>query len=109
MPGDMYAPMDRGRRVTAFLEKVKTTQDNWRAAHGVSINGGVYVFEKELLKAICIGKTVSLEKEVFPTLLVKKSLSAFETKGFFLDIGVPEDLRRAQSELPRRISVGHPR
>ncbi|MGB2628842.1 MAG: nucleotidyltransferase family protein [Candidatus Acidiferrum sp.] len=101
--------MDRGRRVTAFLEKVKTTQDNWRAAHGVLINGGVYVFEKELLKAICIGKTVSLEKEVFPTLLVKKSLSAFETKGFFLDIGVPEDLRRAQSELPRRISVGHPR
>ena len=70
-------------RVTAFLEKVKTTQDNWRAAHGVLINGGVYVFEKELLKAICIGKTVSLEKEVFPTLLVKKSLSAFETKRLF--------------------------
>jgi NDP-sugar pyrophosphorylase family protein len=96
-------------RISAFLEKNEAVQGNRYATDDTLINGGVYVFEKRLLKKICIGETVSLEKEVFPTLLVKKCLSAFESESYFLDIGVPEDLRRAQRELPKRISISHPR
>ena len=34
---------------------------------------------------------------------------AFITDAYFIDIGVPDDLRRAQDELPERFSIHDPR
>jgi D-glycero-alpha-D-manno-heptose 1-phosphate guanylyltransferase len=53
------------------------------------INGGIYIFNKEILTSIPEGK-VSLETEVLPQ-LVGRGLYGMETKGFFRDIGIPED------------------
>ena len=69
------------------------------------INGGVYLFEKKLLRSIPPRRQVSLEKEVLPRLLLKKRLFGFVADGFFLDIGVPDEFRRAQSELPERFRI----
>ena len=101
--------IDGKGRITAFLEKEEGAgRDKSKARKGL-INGGVYVFEKTLLKAIPLQGAISMEREVFPPLLATKKLYAFESGAYFLDIGVPKELRRAQHELPKRISIGHPR
>ena len=41
---------------------------------------------------------VSLEQEILPQ-LTPCHLRAFQTTGYFIDIGVPEDFARAQTKL----------
>ena len=53
------------------------------------VNGGVYVFNRKIIDKIPDGK-VSLEKEILPK-LINQGLYGIETKGFFIDIGVPKD------------------
>ena len=65
---------------------------------GGYINGGVYLFEPEVLESIPDGCAVSLEREVLPV-LASRGLVAFMSDGYFIDIGVPEDFLRAQSEI----------
>lgn len=99
--------LNRRGRITAFLEK------SGRAigAEGGDyyINAGIYIFDRRLLGKIRNGGPVSLEKEVFPSLLSEKNVYGFASDAYFLDIGVPDELRRAQRELPQRIRVSHTR
>jgi NDP-sugar pyrophosphorylase family protein len=46
-------------------------------------------------------RNVSLEREVLPAQLTR-GLLTFKSDGYFIDIGVPQDLVRAQSELPAK-------
>lgn len=94
--------LDSRSRVTLFVEKRSSDTGDGFPGATRQINGGVYLFENKLFSIIPIGRPVSLEKEVFPRLLLKKRLFGFVTGGYFLDIGVPDDFRRAQSELPER-------
>lgn len=96
--------LDSRGRISAFLEKGPGRADN-SPSSPQRINGGVYLFERKILRQIPSRRPVSLEKELFPELVPGKKLFGFKTDGFFLDIGVPDDFLRAQSELPKRISV----
>lgn len=53
------------------------------------INGGVYLFSDKVMHNIPDGN-VSLEEDVFPVLL-GRGLYGMKVKGFFKDIGIPED------------------
>lgn len=70
------------------------------------INGGVYLLQRRFFDLIPAGRAVSIEKEIFPALAGRK-LYGFVTKGFFIDIGVPADYARAQTELPERFGHDH--
>lgn len=97
--------LDRNGRITTFSEKGDTLTKavpNHRRLQ--LINGGVYVLQRRLLDSIPTGKPVSLEKQVFPS-LVGGRLYGFVTRGFFIDIGVPADHARAQTELAERFSL----
>jgi NDP-sugar pyrophosphorylase family protein len=59
------------------------------------VNGGVYVFKREVLQHIPEGRG-SLEKDVLPR-LVEHGTFALEQTGMFIDIGTPEDYARAQT------------
>jgi D-glycero-D-manno-heptose 1,7-bisphosphate phosphatase len=67
------------------------------------MNAGVYFMQKNILNAFPPGAS-SLEKDIFPT-LAKKRLLEFHTvePNFFIDIGLPEDLARAKSEIPKAL------
>ncbi len=106
-----YGSVRIGRRgrVIGFREKGETFARDARGKRKGLINAGVYLFEKKLLKRISAGKRVSLEKEVLPSILAKRRVFGFASKGYFLDIGIPKDLRRAQIELPKRIHINHSR
>lgn len=63
------------------------------------INAGVYVLEPQVLDYIPDGRTVSIEREVFPILAKEGKLFGFETHGMWMDIGVPDDYLRANAML----------
>jgi NDP-sugar pyrophosphorylase family protein len=80
--------LDALNRVVGFREKVGAP------VPGI-VNGGVYVFKRDILQNIPDGPG-SLEKDVFPRLL-EHGVYALEQRGMFIDIGTPEDYARAQT------------
>jgi len=78
--------LDVAGRVTKFSEKQR---------EGSSlINGGVYVFSREIFGAIPpTTGSYSLEKEIFP-MLIPRGIYAMRVTGYFVDIGVPEEYKR---------------
>ncbi|WP_034326254.1 nucleotidyltransferase family protein [Aminobacterium mobile] len=68
------------------------------------VNGGVYVVKKHVVESLPEGR-LSWEKQVLPTLLRKKQpVHSLQSRGYFIDIGVPEDYQRAQEEIPRFVA-----
>jgi mannose-1-phosphate guanylyltransferase len=80
--------VDALNRVTGFSEKTGIQTP------GI-INGGVYVFRRDIFQHIPDGPA-SLEKDVFPRIL-ENGVYALEQHGMFIDIGTPEDYARAQA------------
>jgi len=78
---------DQAGRVQGFAEKTN------KAVPGL-VNGGVYVFNRSILKHIPAGQA-SLEKDIFPAVL-ERGVYANEQQGIFIDIGTPADYIRAQ-------------
>jgi D,D-heptose 1,7-bisphosphate phosphatase len=66
------------------------------------INGGIYALSRAVVETIPDGK-ISLEGDIFPSLAARGSIRGREFDGYFIDIGVPQDLERAQTELPRHV------
>jgi NDP-sugar pyrophosphorylase family protein len=100
---------DEGK-ITAFLEKGEGNLGHKSDETTKSINGGVYIFEKKLLNYIRAPGPVSLEKNVFPQIVASKNKKVYGLliDAYFVDIGVPKDLWRAQRELPERFRVNDP-
>jgi D-glycero-alpha-D-manno-heptose 1-phosphate guanylyltransferase len=63
------------------------------------INGGVYVASRELLDALPTG-AFSFESDFLQPGLQEIAPAAFVVRGAFIDIGIPEDLARAQTRVP---------
>jgi D-glycero-D-manno-heptose 1,7-bisphosphate phosphatase len=81
-----------GDRVVAFRERRAPGRP------GV-INAGIYLFDRRVLGAISCA--CSLEHDVIPRLAREGTLRGTPARGYFIDIGVPEDFARAQAELPK--------
>ena len=81
----------QGNRVTAFVAK---------GVRGPGlINGGCYVLGAGTLAQYPAGKPFSIEADFFPLSVKARRFDFFLTQGQFIDIGVPEDYARAQTEL----------
>jgi mannose-1-phosphate guanylyltransferase len=71
-------------RVREFVEKPRREQID-----SDLINAGAYVLERSILAALSAGERISLERDVFPT-LVGAGLHGYAAAGYWLDIGTPE-------------------
>ena len=80
-----------GNRVLGFLEKGVT-------GPGL-INAGCYVLPVAMLDAFTPGQAFSIEADFLAKAVHEQRIDMFVTKGHFIDIGVPDDYARAQSEL----------
>jgi D-glycero-alpha-D-manno-heptose 1-phosphate guanylyltransferase len=87
-------------RITQFVEKGAS------AGPGL-INAGVYLLRKQIVRDLPEGTAISLEREVFPQLLDRRVYGLVCT-GFFIDIGIPDDLRRAQGLLASHTPINKP-
>lgn len=83
-----------GDRITAFLERPA------QPGPGMA-NAGIYLFDRAVLDHVT--PACSLEREVLPRLASAGRLRATVGEGYFIDIGIPADLERAQTELPARL------
>ena len=92
---------DRYGRVLLDRDFIKTFLPAGAQPNG-PINSGVYCVDRDILSFIDEGPC-SLEQAVFPRLAEKGQLRATLYDGFFIDIGVPADFERAQTELPARV------
>lgn len=82
--------IDEDYHITSFREKGTVSKSNL-------INGGIYIFHKEILNFISEG-SVSLEKGIFPKLIGKRFYGK-PHRTYFIDIGVPQDYNRIQKEF----------
>jgi len=67
----------------------------------VFVNAGAFLLSRQFIDLIPSGRAVSIDREMFPGLL-GCGMYGFPTNGYFVDIGMPEGLARAQYELPFR-------
>ena len=89
--------LDHDGRVTEFIEK------GIPAGPGL-INAGVYLLRKQIVRELPAGTAISLEREVFPSILDRRVYGLVCT-GLFIDIGIPDDLKRAQELLASRVGA----
>jgi len=61
------------------------------------INGGVYLLQKNTL--VDYPDKFSLEKDFFERVVPSGCLSGFVSEGYFIDIGIPEDYKRVQTDF----------
>lgn len=89
-----------GDHITAFLERPDPTSDG--AAQPATINAGMYAFDRRILDDVA--PVCSLERDVLPKLAARGALRGTVLDGYFIDIGIPGDLARAQTELPASLA-----
>jgi D-glycero-D-manno-heptose 1,7-bisphosphate phosphatase len=76
--------------ITGFSER--------RPGRSGLVNAGIAVMSRTLLDDVA--PACSLERDVLPPLAARGALRGTQGAGWFVDIGVPEDLDRARRELP---------
>lgn len=91
---DRYGTVSIGadRRIAGFSEK--------RFVEKGFINGGVYVMDRDALGRAGQEGIFSLERDFFERCVGSCNMFAFPSRGYFLDIGIPDDYDRAQLEVP---------
>lgn len=86
----------RKSKVVSFQEKGSRIENGEQL-----INAGVYIFRRKLIVAVPPAKAISLEREMLPAAVTRGRVlcaSAGENR-YFVDIGVPDSYRSAQTEL----------
>lgn len=78
--------------VLSFQEKRYYAEGN--------INGGVYVLNKPSFQALPFPEKFSFEKDFLENYFHQLPLMGVVHDGYFIDIGIPADYTRAQTELP---------
>ena len=88
---------DGDGKITAFDNRARTLSPEL-------INGGVYLAEKSAFVDFApdANEPVSLEELLYPRMLAAGTrMYGFPSSGKFIDIGIPEDYRRAVDVIPR--------
>jgi D-glycero-alpha-D-manno-heptose 1-phosphate guanylyltransferase len=80
-----------GGKIVGFEEKGRSGS-GW-------INAGAYLIPKTMQWPDGLPEKFSFEVDFLSPEIRRIAPAAYECRGFFLDIGVPEDLDRAQTEL----------
>lgn len=85
--------IDEQNSITSFEEKKI-------GASGL-INGGIYCLFKKSFINIPFEKKFSFEKEYLEKMISERNFMAFTQDKYFIDIGIPTDYNKAQTEIPR--------
>lgn len=103
--------VDRRMRIQQFLEKPSLEQMDQAAIN--TINAGLYVMQRDILKMIPPHKFFSFERDVFPSLLLNnENFFGMAQKFYWIDIGTPEKYFLAHEDILRgayKIETKHSR
>ena len=79
------------KRITSFEEKVFQKKG--------FINCGYIIIKKEILAHLPKNKPFSFENDFLSKIVDTKKILAYTSNSYFIDIGVPEDFRKAQNDF----------
>lgn len=92
---DRYGTVEiDGSRIKSFSEK--------KLCNNGLINSGIYLISKEWYKSYAPGKIFSFEKDILEKYFLEDVLTAHEYYGYFIDIGIPDDYRKAVMEMGKK-------
>jgi len=83
---------DDNSRILKFAEK------GMFSGRGI-INGGTYIINTNFFNEVPLPEKFSLETDVFERYCSSYSFFGFQFEDYFLDIGIPEDYKKAQDEF----------
>lgn len=92
--------LDDEGRVKAFHEK--------RPMALGQINAGLYIVNRDLWKYVDVPTKFSFEKDILERYVGELRFSGCVHEGYFVDIGIPEDFARAQTEIRQFYWPGEP-
>jgi len=69
------------------------------------INAGVYICSKAIFEKEKMPTKFSFEVDFLTPKLLDIKVCGFETDGYFIDIGIPDDYKKAQEELPQKFDI----
>ena len=92
---------DRFGRVVLDGDQVRSFIAPGQGATG-PVNAGVYVVDRSILARVG-SLPASLEQDVFPALAAAGAMTGTSYRGYFIDIGIPEDFARADVELTEQL------
>ncbi len=88
--------VDQNSLITAFKEKSETKTSGF-------INGGIYVLNPEIFEKFSLPQSFSFENDFLTKHLEQLDPHGFAADEYFIDIGIPDDYKKAQIELPNLI------
>jgi D-glycero-alpha-D-manno-heptose 1-phosphate guanylyltransferase len=94
----MIRNIDRYGTVICEKKKIVSFEEK-RAIEKGFINGGIYIIRKNALVNCLFPAIYSLEKDFLQKYVSKLHMIGVKFNDYFIDIGIPEDFERAQSEL----------
>ncbi len=86
-------------RITRFVEKPSREE-----APSNLVNAGVYVLDQSIFDIIPPETKVSIEREIFPTMVARRSLYGYRFQGLWIDTGKPSDYFLANRSMLNRIA-----
>jgi len=86
--------IDHEKRIIGFSEKDQNSSSGY-------INGGIYLINKSFFMKHAPGLKFSIEHEGFEMWRREAKIYGYPAKGYFIDIGVPDDYMAAQDEFKR--------
>ena len=89
--------IDENNFITAFTEK--------KYMDAGLINGGVYLLNSNAFNQINFPEKFSFEKDFLEKYLHKLIMIAVVDNGYFIDIGIPEDFKKANEEIKKKYNV----
>ncbi len=66
------------------------------------INGGVYLINKPILSSLIFPEKFSFEKDFLECYVNELKFMAVVNDGYFIDIGIPEDFKKANEDLKHK-------
>ncbi len=84
--------IDQAKQIVGFKEKQPEAGPGY-------INGGIYLLNKNFFTQNKFPDKFSIEKDCFEKYYSRSRMFSYPARGYFLDIGIPEDYIKAQDEF----------
>ncbi len=90
---DRYGAVETDERhcITAFKEKQYLSKG--------LINGGLYIISRQQFLSRSFPQKFSFEKDYLEKFVAEKTFFGMQQDAYFIDIGIPQDFEKAQTEL----------
>lgn len=91
---------DRYGTVVLSNDRIVSFKEKEYKKHG-NINGGIYITHRNLFNEFEMQKKFLFENDFIIKHIASLKLMGFIADEYFIDIGIPQDYKRAQIELPK--------